>query len=72
MNNLPLFNATLNRNFSGFGNQAYKDTFYADDLIFTERKELLKKPDEDFTYVFGGPTTDYILDIDYDKKNGGW
>jgi branched-chain amino acid aminotransferase len=23
-------------------------------------------------YTFGGITTDYMLDIDYDKENGGW
>jgi len=23
-------------------------------------------------YQFGGITTDYMLDIDYDKENGGW
>ena len=68
---MPLFNAALNRNFS-YGNKSYQDTFYAKDLIFTERKELIEKPGKDHAYTFGGPTTDYILQIDYDKKNGGW
>ena len=73
MNNLPLFNAAMNaKNFSSYGNKQYQDTFYAKDLIFTERKELIPKPADDFQYVFGGPTTDYTLVIDYDKKNGGW
>jgi hypothetical protein len=40
INNMPLFNAALNRNFGTWGNKSYQDTFYAKDLIFTERKEL--------------------------------
>ena len=30
------------------------------------------KPASDFSYTFGGMSTDYILEIDYDIENGGW
>ena len=44
--NMPLFNMALNtgiinRNFSSMENNSYQETFYAKDLIFTERKELI-------------------------------
>lgn len=51
---------------------ASDQTFYAKDLIFEERKELLPKPGADHQYVFGALTTDYMLHLDYDRDNGGW
>lgn len=44
----------------------------ADDLIFQERKELKEKPADDHQYSFGGLTTDYMLEINFDRENGGW
>lgn len=41
-------------------------------MVFEERKLLKAKPSKDHKYIFGGLTTDYILDIDYDQQNGGW
>jgi hypothetical protein len=50
----------------------YEKTFMADDLIFKERKILKEKPGPDHQYTFGGITTDYMLEINYDRENGGW
>ena len=50
----------------------YEKTFMADDLIFKERKVLKQKPGPDHQYTFGGITTDYMLEINYDRENGGW
>ena len=44
----------------------------ADDLVINERKVLKEKPGPDHQYTFGGLTTDYMLEIDYDLDNGGW
>ena len=33
---------------------------------------MKEKPAADFQYQFGGITTDHMLEIDYDAKNGGW
>jgi hypothetical protein len=44
----------------------------ADDLIIKERKILKEKPAPDHQYTFGGITTDYMLEINYDRENGGW
>ena len=44
----------------------------ADDLVINERKVLKEKPGADHQYTFGGLTTDYMLEIDYDLDNGGW
>ena len=49
-----------------------ENTFKADDLTFTPSQNLKTKPGPDHVYTFGGVTTDYMLDIDYDKNNGGW
>lgn len=37
-----------------------------------KRNELKPKPPADHQYVFGGVSTDYMLEIDYDIENGGW
>jgi hypothetical protein len=42
------------------------------DLVFVERKQLKEKPAKDFAYTFGGTSTDYMLECDYDVENGGW
>jgi len=42
-------------------------SFYRKDLKFIKREELKPKPAADHQYVFGGVTTDYILEIDYDQ-----
>jgi branched-chain amino acid aminotransferase len=51
---------------------ALENTFSASDLRFEPSKTLKVKPGPDHVYQFGGITTDYMLDIDYDKENGGW
>ena len=50
----------------------YEKTFMASDLIFKKRAELKPKPSADHQYTFGGLTTDYMLEINYDIDNGGW
>lgn len=50
----------------------YEKTFMADDLVIKERNVLKEKPGADHQYSFGGITTDYMLEIDYDLDNGGW
>lgn len=50
----------------------YEKTFLADDLVINERATLKPKPGPDHKYTFGGITTDYMLEIDYDRENGGW
>jgi hypothetical protein len=47
-------------------------SFFRKDLKFEKRDKLKTKPGPDHQYIFGGVTTDYILDIDYDLNNGGW
>jgi len=44
----------------------------ADDLVIKERSVLKEKPGKEHQYTFGGITTDYMLEIDYDRENGGW
>jgi hypothetical protein len=44
----------------------------ASDLVFKESKNLKPKPGPEHQYTFGGITTDYMLEIDYDYHNGGW
>lgn len=55
-----------------FGANIYEKTFMAKDLNFIPRKTLKPKPSADHVYAFGGITTDYMLEIDYDCDNGGW
>jgi branched-chain amino acid aminotransferase len=50
----------------------HEKTFMADDLVFKPRETLKEKPGPDHQYTFGGITTDYMLEIDYDRENGGW
>ena len=50
----------------------YEKTFMADDLVIHHSDKLKPKPPADHTYTFGGITTDYMLEIDYDYDNGGW
>jgi branched-chain amino acid aminotransferase len=49
-----------------------ENTFMASDLKVFPPATLKTKPGPDHQYTFGGITTDYMLDIDYDKNNGGW
>ncbi len=42
------------------------------DLTVVQRKDLKPKPGADHQYTFGGISTDYMLEIDYDVHNGGW
>ena len=44
----------------------------ASDLTLNKREELKEKPGPDHEYAFGGLTTDYMLECDYDYSNGGW
>jgi len=50
----------------------YEKTFMASDLIIKKRDVLKPKPPADHQYAFGGLTTDYMLEINYDRENGGW
>jgi branched-chain amino acid aminotransferase len=34
--------------------------------------KLKEKPPKDFAYTFGGITTDYMLECNFDMANGGW
>ena len=47
-------------------------TFLASDLQMNLSNNLRPKPGPDHQYLFGGITTDHMLEIDYDQKNGGW
>lgn len=49
-----------------------ENSFRAEDLKFFPTTTPKAKPGPDHVYMFGGITTDYMLDIDYDKDNGGW
>ena len=46
----------------------------ANDMVIHHKdsKDIKPKPDKDHVYAFGGLTTDYMLEIDYDYSNGGW
>lgn len=44
----------------------------ADDITIKQRAVLKPKPAADHVYTFGGITTDYMLEINYDRENGGW
>lgn len=50
----------------------YEKTFMAEDLVIKPSTNLKQKPGPDHVYTFGGITTDYMLEIDYDRENGGW
>jgi hypothetical protein len=50
----------------------YEKTFMASDLIIKKSEQLKPKPPADHQYAFGGITTDYMLEINYDRDNGGW
>ncbi len=41
-------------------------------MIINKKKDLKTKPAVDHQYTFGGLSTDYMIDIDYDVHNGGW
>ena len=47
-------------------------TFLAEDLQIRKREQLKEKPGPDHQYTFGGISTDHMLEIDYDVRNGGW
>ena len=47
-------------------------TFLASDLQVNLVKNPRPKPGPDHQYLFGGITTDHMLEIDYDQHNGGW
>jgi len=55
-----------------FGVATTENTFMASDLTVNKREELKEKPGPDHEYAFGGLTTDYMLECDYDYSNGGW
>lgn len=59
--------STASRRFS-----TLESSFRAEDLKFYPTETPKAKPGPDHVYMFGGITTDYMLDIDYDKDNGGW
>ena len=48
------------------------ETFKASELVVEKRAVLKEKPDKDHAYTFGGISTDYMLDIDFDASKGGW
>jgi hypothetical protein len=52
----------------------FEKTFMANDLIFKPMPDSEKKPKPgpEHQYIFGGIQTDYMLEIDYDRENGGW
>lgn len=58
--------------FRPFGANIYEKTFMASELTFKPSAALKPKPASDHVYAFGGITTDYMLEIDYDRDNGGW
>lgn len=47
-------------------------SFKAANLRIEEADVLKPKPGPEHQYTFGGITTDYMLEIDYDLNNGGW
>jgi len=44
----------------------------ADEMIFKPSENLKPKPAKDHVYAFGAIATDHMLEIDYDRENGGW
>jgi len=48
------------------------ETFRASDLEIRKVANFKPKPASDHVYSFGGLSTDYMLDIDYDEDKGGW
>ena len=49
-----------------------EQTFMASDLELNLTKNPTPKPGPDHQYAFGGITTDHMLEIDFDRTNGGW
>ena len=47
-------------------------SFMASDLTIERREECKEKPGPDHVYAFGGISTDYMLEVDYSFRNGGW
>ena len=64
--------AAAQRGFAGFHTMSKREAFYARDLEITLKKDPTPKPGADHTYTFGGVTTDHMLEVDYDMRNGGW
>lgn len=62
----------LRQTLMGFTASRSITSFFRKDLQVIKRDQLKTKPPADHQYVFGGLTTDYILEIDYDMQNGGW
>jgi hypothetical protein len=50
----------------------YEKTFLAEDMVVHTAKQFKPKPGPEHKYTFGGITTDYMLEIDFDRENGGW
>jgi len=49
-----------------------EESFMASDLTIERREECKEKPGPDHVYAFGGISTDYMLEVDYSFRNGGW
>lgn len=75
---LQSFNSVTARSLTATAARSYnvtstnEQTFMASDITIHKPKELRPKPGPDHQYTFGGITTDYMLEIDYDYDNGGW
>lgn len=55
-----------------FAFATHEQTFLASDLQIHRREELKEKPGPEHQYAFGAVSTDYMLECDYDYRNGGW
>jgi hypothetical protein len=47
-------------------------TFLASDLEILDHPNKKSKPGPEHQYSFGGITTDYMLECNFDRQNGGW
>lgn len=65
-------NLFLKNSVKCFSANIYEKTFMSKDLVIIPSKTLKQKPSADHVYAFGGITTDHMLEIDYDRDNGGW
>jgi hypothetical protein len=41
-------------------------------MTIERREECKEKPGPEHVYAFGGLSTDYMLEVDYSFRNGGW
>lgn len=63
---MPLMAAPV-RNFT-----TTSGSFMASDMTIERREECKEKPGPEHVYAFGGLSTDYMLEVDYSFRNGGW